>query len=418
MSARADRVVVSNGFSKFHLAVAAAELARAGELTALLTGVYPSPAAAGLLHPHLRRLPASVARMLARREDLDDSLVCASTVPELLYLSAMQARRSRVQWLRDVSYPLNRATFRLYGKAAERRLRGLPAMDVYHYRAGFGHGSVKVAREKGALVLCDHSLAHPFVLPSLLETGAVAAKTEAVDAMGRLIADDIDRADHVVVNSQFVQETMIAAGWDPARVHVLHWGVDDAMLDSMRRQERAARPGELRLVFAGHAERRKGFQVLVDALPLIEAPWRITIAGPVSEECRAAVAHLAALPNVTVAGNISRADLARLLLDSDALVFPTLAEGSARVVFEALAAGCYVITTPNAGSVVVDGEGGRLVPPLDSGAVAAAVDELWDERGRLEDISLRNARLIQERYTQRDYGSGLRALYRRLRCAA
>lgn len=418
MSVRVDRVVVSNGFSKFHLAAAAAELARAGQLTALLTGVYPPPALAHFLQPRLQRLPAGVARMLARREDLDDRLVSASTVPELIYLFAMQARRSRVQWLRDLSHPLDRATFRLYGYGAARRLHRLPSFDVYHYRAGFGHGSVEIARKRGALVLCDQSLAHPFVLPSLLETGAVAPKAEVVPPMGRLIAEDIERADHVVVNSQFVQETMVAAGWDPGRVHVLYWGVDNAMLDRIQLKERTPRADALRLVFAGHAERRKGFQVLADALPLIEAPWRLTIAGPVSKECSGAVARLAALPNVTVAGNLSRADVARLLLDSDALVFPTLAEGSARIAFEALAAGCYLITTPNAGSVVVDGVGGRLVPPLDPRAVATAVDELWDERGRLDEISSHNASAIRECYTQRDYGSGLRALYRRLRCPA
>ena len=40
---------------------------------------------------------------------------------------------------------------------------------------------------------------------------------------------------------------------------------------------------------------------------------------------------------------------------AEVFVFPSLAEGSARVVAMAMAAGCYVITTPNSGSVVRDG---------------------------------------------------------------
>ena len=45
------------------------------------------------------------------------------------------------------------------------------------------------------------------------------------------------------------------------------------------------------------------------------------------------------------------------------LRLPASVEGSARVVFEALAAGCYVITTPNAGSIVKDEVHGALVEP-------------------------------------------------------
>ena len=65
---------------------------------------------------------------------------------------------------------------------------------------------------------------------------------------------------------------------------------------------------------------------------------------------------------------------------ADVFVLPTLAEGSAEVINEALGAGIPVVTTPAAGSVVRDGIEGRIVPERDPAALAAAIDELLSDR--------------------------------------
>jgi glycosyltransferase involved in cell wall biosynthesis len=89
--------------------------------------------------------------------------------------------------------------------------------------------------------------------------------------------------------------------------------------------------------------------------------------------------------------------------------------GLGQVVFEALAAGCFVITTPNAGAVVRDGEHGRLVEPMDAVAVAEGIRDAWENRHILPDIACQNARLISSRFRQSRYGDDLRDLYHRLR---
>jgi glycosyltransferase involved in cell wall biosynthesis len=95
-------------------------------------------------------------------------------------------------------------------------------------------------------------------------------------------------------------------------------------------------------------------------------------------------------------------------------VFPSLADGSARVVFEALACGCYVITTPNSGTIVEDEIHGALVPPGDAGRLREAILAADRDRDRLADTGTRNAQLMAERFSQRNYGDGLANLYREL----
>jgi glycosyltransferase involved in cell wall biosynthesis len=61
---------------------------------------------------------------------------------------------------------------------------------------------------------------------------------------------------------------------------------------------------------------------------------------------------------------------------ADVLLLPSLCEGSATVIYEALAASLPVICTPNCGSVVRNGVDGIIIPIRDSEAIAETVIDL------------------------------------------
>jgi glycosyltransferase involved in cell wall biosynthesis len=79
-----------------------------------------------------------------------------------------------------------------------------------------------------------------------------------------------------------------------------------------------------------------------------------------------------------------------------------------------MACGCYIITTPNAGSIVEDGVHGRLIPPGDANALAAAIDWAVANKDAVAEIGWRNAQLIRDDYRQCYYGEKVMALYHRL----
>ena len=96
---------------------------------------------------------------------------------------------------------------------------------------------------------------------------------------------------------------------------------------------------------------------------LANLPWRLEVAGQVSPALVKPSRSFFSDPRVNYLGYMSLRDLASAMTRADVFVFPSLAEGSARVVFDALACGCYVITTPNSGSIVEQGtHGGSLCP--------------------------------------------------------
>lgn len=146
------------------------------------------------------------------------------------------------------------------------------------------------------------------------------------------------------------------------------------------------RPTPRRVIFAGSAELRKGIQYLASAERLLNRNanrFEIRIAGPVTDrirthpDCRGLV----------FLGQLTREALDAEFARADVLALPTLAEGSAAVVHEALAIGLPVITTAGAGSVVTDGQEGLLVPERDAEALAAAIERVTSDRALRDAMS-------------------------------
>lgn len=82
---------------------------------------------------------------------------------------------------------------------------------------------------------------------------------------------------------------------------------------------------------------------------------------------------------------------------SDVMVFPTLFEGRALVVLEALAQGLPVITTMNSGTsdVVIHGESGFIVPIRSTEAICEALELLYLDRSRLSHMKENAVRIAK-----------------------
>lgn len=420
-------LVISAGFNKTHVTTAAREAFDRDLLAMAITGAYPTGPVRGLARCLRVDQRGRVARLLERGESIPDDRLRALALPELLY----EAARAIALLPRGGTayHQACAATWRLYGRLAARELRQVgTAAGIYQFRAGFGHASIDAARELGMHVLCDHAIAHPTLLPELITNRGRSVRLESGSAgdgqpVGRLlpteqaILADIDRSDSILVNSDFVKDTFLACGWPSDRVHVIYLGVDDNFLRGLEnvQSSRPAAAGTLRLLFAGRFERRKGADLICEALAGLDTvSWELVIAGPVMPDIQARHERFLDDPRVKLLGTISRAQLAKEMLAAPVFVFPSYAEGSARAVFEALASGCYVITTVNSGTIVEDGIHGALVPPDDRDALARAIVAANANRRQIAEIGARNAALIADRYGQRAYGDALALLYTEL----
>jgi len=183
---------------------------------------------------------------------------------------------------------------------------------------------------------------------------------------------------------------------DPARVHVIHNGIDTTLYapstasDVLDRYDiDRSRPVAL---FVGRITRQKGLSHLLAAAPQIDPSVQLVLCAgapdtaEIAAETASAVAALSSRRSgvVWVRDMLPRTDLVQLLTDATVFVCPSVYEPLGIVNLEAMACETAVVASAVGGipEVVADGVTGLLVPCLAvepaefQAGLAAAVNEL------------------------------------------
>lgn len=321
---------------------------------------------------------------------LDPSLV--ETFPRG-HIRARLLRRFR----RDGS--LQRRAERLTDEAIARWLPSLePGPAVVHVWEGGGLETLRAARAIGAATVLDVAGAHERVLEVLQDEGVPLRNPDTA-----LIVSERELADVLLAPSAFVAECLIEHGVPEGRIVRMPFGVDaERFAPAVERDD-----GVFRALFAGSAGVRKGLRYLLEAWDDLALPGsELVVAGATDAGGRGNRRG-----NVRLLGQVARYQMTQLYASSDLFVFPSLAEGSALVTYEAMAAGLPVVTTPNAGSVVEDGVHGFLVPPRDVATTRDRIRELYDDAERRREMGRAARALVLSRYTWAHYRRRLAALY-------
>jgi phosphatidylinositol alpha-mannosyltransferase len=183
----------------------------------------------------------------------------------------------------------------------------------------------------------------------------------------------------------------------------------------------AAPKGELRILFVGRPEERKGLPVLLTAFgALVEhVPCRLTVIGAEREDVLRYLADPELLRAIDIRGRVSGDSLWAELHGADVLCAPSLSgESFGMVLTEAFAAGTPVIASNIAGysDVVSDGVDGLLVPPGDPQRLAEELQRVHHEPERLATMG-EAARLSAQRYAWPHVADQVTAVYERAMAA-
>jgi phosphatidylinositol alpha-mannosyltransferase len=156
---------------------------------------------------------------------------------------------------------------------------------------------------------------------------------------------------------------------------------------------------ELRLLFVGRAEERKGLPVLLAAFQaLVEhVPSRLTVVGADPEDLARLIADPDLLSHIDVLGKVSDSVLWRQLGEADLLCAPSLTgESFGMVLIEAMAAGTPVVASDiDAFRRVLDGgQAGALFPVGDATGLADTVVTLLADPSRRARLSAQGSRVV------------------------
>ena len=396
-----ETVVVSQLGARMHYAVARI-LAREGRLGHFFTdicGTKSWPALFRRLPPSL--LPAPVKRLVGR--------VPNGVPPELITDFPLFGVRSAIRRLRveDVVEETSHAVW------AGSRFSRLVAAHGFHDAAGLYAYSgdaleqARAAKRKGMWVAVEQMIAPRAVVEAVMaeemarfpDWAGPPAENPHADAFAARERAEWALADCIVCPSAFVRDHVVAEGVPPERCAIVPYGVDAK--DRAGAAPRA--PGPLRVLTIGEVGLRKGSPYVLQAAERLGTAVRFRMAGAdrLPEPIRRRLGR-----SIEMRGIVPRAEIDAEYRWADVFLLPSLCEGSATVVYEALASGLPVITTYSTGSVVRDGVEGLIVPERDPQAIVDAIRYLA-ARDDIRAEMAANARRAAAENTVDKYGERL-----------
>lgn len=180
-------------------------------------------------------------------------------------------------------------------------------------------------------------------------------------------------------------------------------------------------PTTLKIVSIGRTHWKKGYIYALDAMPFLQqqnSSFQYTLLGvQPSEELLFQLNDLNLHHQVTFKDAVPFEQVIKEIRNADVLLLPSVEEGIANVVLEAMALGTLVVTTACGGmtEVVTDGVNGFVVPVRDPKAIAAAivkVSELALEDYQRMTNAARNT--IEKNFTEQQMVVAMQKLYQSL----
>jgi glycosyltransferase involved in cell wall biosynthesis len=223
-------------------------------------------------------------------------------------------------------------------------------------------------------------------------------------------ADEPRLANGWVVASQFTAQTLIEHGIPAERVHIVPYGVDCQVFE--KRQAAPADDQPFTILFVGSLSQRKGLAYLLDAARLLKSKkLRVLLCGRGTVDAELLAGYSADL-DLEIKIGLSRSDLVRQMHTADVFVLPSLVEGFAHVILEAMAVGLPVIATPHtcAPDLVEDNRQGFIVPIRNAEAIAERLD--WGLMHRSELAGMGESAALQaQAFTWERFRLGIRQAY-------
>lgn len=287
--------------------------------------------------------------------------------------------------------------------------------DIFHVRSGNGGVAIDIARKRGLKIIVDQSIAHNNYIEKALKPeydrynlywgfGPTAP-------FWKYVLEDCEKADIILVNSEFVKKTFIEAGYKKEKIKVSYLGVRKDFWGLKTNYEIQ---GKIKILFTGGFGFRKGGLYILQALQELDRMnlnYEFTVVGSYDES------HILNkyLPkNIHFVGFIPQEKLKAYFINYDIYLFPSLVEGCASSGMEAMAAGMPVIATEASGLPIIDKQNGILIQPQNVISIVEAILLLKNNDKLREKIGKNAYELIKHNYSWENYAQNVYTIYKEI----
>lgn len=264
----------------------------------------------------------------------------------------------------------------------------LTECDIFHCFSSFGLRAHRVARERfGAMTVVERGSSHIVFQDEIMcdEFKRWGVPYQPIDS--RIVEKEMleyDECDYITVQSSFAEQTFADQGINKKKIIKMPLGVDLKMFRSIPKEDAI-----FRVLYAGTMSLRKGSMYMLEAIRGLKLKkFEFVFNGHITPEIKGLVRPYSEI--IKNVGTRHFDQLYKLYSQASVFVLPTIEDGFAKVVTEAMACGVPVIATTNCGAqdVLTDGIEGYIVPIRDPEAIREKIIFLYENPERQKEMAL------------------------------
>lgn len=276
-------------------------------------------------------------------------------------------------------------------------------------------GLLRHAKKSGTIVIGEAVNTHPENLHRVIESERMRCGLRPKVKMDRhwaRLVEELGYCDYLLVPSKVVWESYVARGFDPNRIYIIPFG---ANIENFKPRDSALDDTSVfKVVCVAQVGARKGVRDLLATWSRLN--WRpsdaqLVVIGRIDSEMRILIDQCPR--GVSFLGALGRDKVIGHLQSSHVFFLPTLEEGMAISILEAMACGCVPVTTFQSGadSIIQDGVNGYLLESHDVEGFCKSLDRLRCDRELLLEMRSRVLSSVKTGFTWGDYLKKIIGLY-------
>ena len=284
-------------------------------------------------------------------------------------------------------------------------LKHINQADVFLSLSGTGLNTGKEIKKNNKIYICERSSSHILEQQKILKDEYKSLDLQSINTNKWVIERELEEynvSDIILVPSLFAKKSFENYLPNMNKVHAINFGIN--LQNFYPVHPNTKDNGYFDILFIGLQSIRKGLHYLIEAFHKFKHPHkRLHIVGAHSEDINF-FSNKIKHEKIYVYGTINQLKLKDIISKSHVFVLPSLEEGMAVVVLQALACGCPVIVSENTGSAefVIENKCGFVVPIRNSQIIADKLTLLSDNRQLLEEFS-NNALKISKKNSWENY---------------
>ena len=276
---------------------------------------------------------------------------------------------------------------------------------------GLGLHSFRKNKKLGGINICDKGSTHIEYQDEIMREEFLRYGIKYQGIYQRRIDKEVreyQEAVFITVPSKCVYDSFVKKGIPEKKLKMIRYGARISRfkpVDIGINNKKYTKKKDFEILFVGSFGIRKGAIDILEAFKSFDHPNKVlTIIGSISKNVKKLLKKYET-ENIKIMGTIRNDLLVNYYQKSDVLLLPSIEEGSAVVILEAMSSGCPVIVSNNAGADYINhGKNGFIVPIRSPNKICEYLHKISEDNSLKETLRNNSLKYISQINGWCEYG--------------